>query len=331
MSHLPSFAQLVAGALLFLLTAPANAQAGAALQSLRALDARVATVGHRLATANAPICGERRWHPGLLIHHRSLYARLDRAALEAAFGLKEDPAVLAVAAGGAADRAGLRPDDVILSVDGAPLPRPGAEVEKSYAPTERIIAAIEAAFADGIGSLVVLRGGSRMKVAVIADQGCASRFQLVPSARQAAKADGTYVQLTSAFVEYTRDEDELAAVVAHEMAHNILRHRIRLNAAGVDRGWRASFGRNGRLFRQVEMEADRLAVHLMERAGYDPTGAVRLWTRQGAQDNSLIEGTHPAWATRIKAMEAEIAVIAAAKARGEQAPVPLVAGGAGAS
>jgi len=314
----------------FLLGLHAYASAGPsegarALQALRALDARVATVGHRLATANAGLCRDRQWQSGMLIHHRSLYARTDQRALASAFGLAEAPAVLAVAAGGAAQRAGVRADDGIVSIDGAALPLPDPRVEKSFAPTEAMVAAIEAAFADGYARILLRRAGAVLAISVAADRGCASRFQVAPSSGQAAKADGIYVQVTTAMVEYAQDDDELSALVAHELAHNILRHRARLNVAGVARDFRAGFGSSGRLFRQTELEADRLAVHLMARAGYDPRAAVRLWARQ-RDDDWLEGGTHPEWSTRIQALEQEIAAIDAARARGELAPAPLSEG-----
>jgi hypothetical protein len=316
----------IAWFLIALLSAtPLHAAPGeaAALLALRPLDGRVATIGDRLAIANVSICRERQFQPGLTIHDLSQYSLQGRPAAIAAFGLEAGPAVLALADGGAAIRAGLRLDDVLVAADGVPLPRPPARVHDSFAPTERIMEMLEAAFADGAADLTVRRGRRGHMIRVRAIPGCASRFQMIPSAQRAAKADGRYVQLTSALVEYTRGDDELAALVAHELAHNILRHRARLNAAGVDRDARVHSPRDARLFQLTELEADRLAVHLMERAGYDPAAAIRLWTRQSREPRSMASGSHPAWPVRIRAMEAEIAAILRARARGEQAPAPV--------
>lgn len=296
------------------------------LDELRTLDGRLVAVGTRLAIANVSLCDQRQYQPGLSVHDLSQYERGERAAVAAAFGLVDGPGVLALAPSGSAARAGLLLDDNIIAADGTPLPRPSANSPASYAPTEQIVTAIEAAFADGVATFEIRRRGQPMTIRVAADLGCASRFHVSPSDRLTARADGRYVLLTSAMVAFMRDDDELAASVAHELAHNILRHRARLNAAGVDRGLLSRFGRSGRLFRQTELEADRLAVHLMARAGYDPEAAVRLAIRQSQSDSRLFAGTHPNWPTRLAAMRAEIGAIMAARERGEIAEAPLPRG-----
>jgi hypothetical protein len=309
-------------------TAPVRAAPDATvlLRALRALDNRVATIGDRLAIANAPLCRQRQHQHGLAIHDLSQYPLAGRPAVISAFGLDRGPAILALAAGGAAARAGLQLDDVVIAADGSPLPRPARDVYDSFAPTERMIEALEHAFADGAAVLEVRRGAAVRRFRVEAVSGCASRFQVVPSEKRAAKADGRYVQLTSASVAFTRSDHELAAFIAHELAHNILQHRVRLNQAGVV--WDAPVRSPGeaRLFQTTEFEADRLAIHLMDRAGYDPAAAVRLWTRQSREPQGPRSGSHPSWASRIAAMEAEIASIRRARADGRAARVPLPEG-----
>ncbi len=288
------------------------------LAAMRALDQRVATIGHRLAVAGLDWCRERAWLPGFVIHDLSQYGADSRAAAARAFGLDAGPGVLALVPAGPADRAGLRTDDILLAFDGRPAPReaPG-RTTGSFAPMERILTALDEALADGRVVLAVQRGARRLTVTVDAARGCATRFQLIPGRRMNAQADGIYVQLTTALAQYAADESELAAVLAHEFAHNVLGHRVRLNQAGVQRGLLANFGNNARRIRQTEVEADRLSVYLMERAGYDPQGAVRFWSRFGRRGlNFLGSPTHPNWRLRVQSFEAEIARIRAARAAG---------------
>ena len=60
--------------------------------------------------------------------------------------------------------------------------------------------------------------------------------------------------------------------------------------------------------RQHELEADRIGVDLMQRAGYDPRQAVALWrmmaARGGARGSPSFASTHPSDAQRIAALEA---------------------------
>ncbi|HYI64449.1 MAG TPA: M48 family metallopeptidase [Allosphingosinicella sp.] len=312
---------LLSAMLLLAVPDGAAAQQGPPDQSLvamRGLDQRVAAIGHRLAVASRDFCPDRHWLPGFAVHDLSQYGAAFRAAAIRAFGLESGPAVLALAPGGPAERAGLRLDDVLLGLDGRDLPRAEAVREGTFERMEAILDALDTAFADGVADVSVLRAGLRLGLHVPAEQGCATRFQLIPSRRLNARADGRYVQVTTAIASYVADESELAAVLAHEFAHNILRHRVRLDDQRVDRGFLGSFGSSARRIRETEVEADRLSVYLLDRAGYDPEAAVRFWSRFGRRGlNFLGSPTHPNWRSRIALFEAEIAAIRRARAAGE--------------
>lgn len=292
------------------------------LAAMRALDVRVAAVGHRLAVTSLDWCRERAWLPGFVIHDLSQYGAAYRADAARTFGLDAGPGVLALVPGGPAERAGLRTDDILLAFDGRPVPRGTVGREGSFAQMERILAALDEALADGAVTLMVQRVGNRLAIPVQAVRGCATRFQLIPGRRMNAQADGIYVQLTTALAQFASDETELAAILAHEFAHNVLGHRVRLNQAGVRRGLLANFGMNARRIRETEIEADRLSVYLMERAGYDPLGAVRFWSRFGRRGfNFLGSPTHPNWRLRVRSFEEEVAKIRAARSAG-RVPAP---------
>jgi hypothetical protein len=311
--------------LLFLPAGVAAAQPGQnadSLAAMRALDGRVAAIGHRLAVTSLDWCRERAWLPGFVIHDLSQYGAAYRVDAARTFGLDDGPGVLALVPGGPAAGAGLRTDDILLALDGRPVPRGTPGRDGSFEQMERILTALDEALVDGRVSLLVQRSGRRLDIPVEAVRGCATRFQLVPGRRMNAQADGIYVQLTTALAQYATDDAELAAILAHEFAHNVLGHRVRLNEAGVRRGLLANFGMNARRIRETEIEADRLSVYLMERAGYDPLGAVRFWSRFGRRGfNFLGSPTHPNWRLRVRSFEEEIAKIRAARAAG-RVPAP---------
>lgn len=300
----------VAGALLD--PGPASGQSPLvrSLREIRQAEARIATVGHRLAVANVALCAEPVWRIGMVSHALSQYPERHRAQIAAPFGLDAGGhAVLALAHNGPAGRAGLREDDPIVAVDGAPA-APVVPVRRaSFADAERLLGQIEAAAADGVVVVTIARAGHRADFAIRGERGCPTRFQLALSPAFIAAADGRYVQVSSGVLAFVASDAELAAVVAHELAHNILRHRARLDAAGVGRGLFAGVGRNARLIRATELEADRLSIQLLHRAGYDPAAAIAYVARASRRPGHREGGTHPPSTERLAAMQAEIALL----------------------
>lgn len=306
-------------------SAPAAAQAPESLLALRALDQRVAAIGYRLATANTAICGAQSPAIGFVLHHRSQYDQAHRGAAARAFGLGAAPSILAVAEGSAAARAGLQIDDQLLSIDGTPLSRAGSSKESgSFEIVRQSLDIVEAALADGQATVALARRGQPLSITLEPSPGCPSRFQLVPGDRFGASADGQYVQVTTDLVLRVEDDAELAAVLAHELAHNILKHRARLDEANVSRGILREFGRNAGLIRTTETEADLLSVYLLDRAGYPPEAAARFWERFGPQKPWGIFGsaTHPNWKRRAAALREEIGRLHALRQGEAEAAAP---------
>lgn len=283
----------------------------------RALDERVATIGHRLAVASLAWCRDAQWLPGVTlgVEDPGIATRSGRSELRLT--------VLALARGGPAARGGLATDEAIESADGAALPTVRRSANGAFAGVEQARDTFEAAFADGSATLGLRLGQRTRTLLVHAERGCASRFLILPSRQLNAFANGRSVQITSRLAEEVPNEDELAAILAHEFAHHVLRHRSRLDASGVERGLLGNFGRNARLIRETEEEADRLSVWLLARAGYDPNAAVRFWTWFGRRSLNLLGSpTHGGWRGRVMRIEAEIAAMHAA---GPDARPPLLA------
>lgn len=101
-----------------------------------------------------------------------------------------------------------------------------------------------------------------------------------------------YVVLSRGLMRRLKNEGELAFVMAHELSHQILEHRITPDLSSED-------------YRTFELEADRHAVAMIAAAGYDPrvcvgallhsAGSGALWE---AQPKDL---DHPALDERIQA------------------------------
>jgi len=127
-------------------------------------------------------------------------------------------------------------------------------------------------------------------------------------------------------------DDELAAVMGHEIAHALVSHpREQMSVAiGVGLGITAAaaltarnsddFNRNMQIgsiaaalaitlphSREGESEADQIGIELAARAGFDPRAAVTLWEKMAKEDSYApmeFLSTHPAPETRIERLRA---------------------------
>lgn len=264
---------------LALAAASPDPAAVAQLRALQEQDQRVATIAFRLATSNASICKKRRGWSGFVIHEPGQYAPAVRQAAEAAFGFEGRPTVLAVVANSPAARAGLKPDERITAINGKPV----TASSSSKASYDGITAIKDLLAAETDKGAIQLETVAGVRI-ISAQQGCYSDVEIVPGRKLNADADGEMAQISSAIIGEAQDDDELAFVIAHEIAHNILEHPQQL----------AIGRRSASRVRATEIEADRMAVSLMKRAGFDPTAAARFWAHFGAKTSYGIfsDGTH---------------------------------------
>lgn len=310
-------------ALLTLGTAPAPAALPAdssALEALRAADLRLGAIGYRLATANAPLCTDIAPVPGMVVHAIDQYAEGEQAAARTTFGFVTGVAVEAVVPGSPAAHVGVRADDSIVSVNGHPVPvTNGAGHVRTR---DAVVALIDSQPVERPLTLVLRRDGVDRTTSIVPSPGCRTLFELRVGTAMDAVADGRLVQISSAFLDRLPDP-QLAVVVAHELSHNILRHHARLDAAKVSRGLLRELGRNGRIHRMTEDDADRLGVHLLRNAGWDPQEAVRFWQGPGARiDGGIFHSrTHSSASDRARLIAAELAELPLGASKPYRPPV----------
>ncbi len=291
--------------------------------SLAALEARVAAIGFRLTTANAAWCRVQQPQFGWIWGDPRLYDAERRREALTAYGAadRDAPFIAAVAPTGPAALAGMRVGMAVLGIAAAPVPN-GRDAH----PFARITAIEMQLAALPPAAPLTLDVGAAAALPITPVAGCVSDFRVEANETPGAIADGRMVLVNHGLAQFARNDAELAAAIAHELAHNILRHRARLDAAGVDRGLGKQFGRSARLFKQTEIEADRLSAWLLAGAGYDPAAAARFWEKFGQrQGRPLFQaGTHPRWRDRVASIEVEVAAIAAARAKGQPLRPPLI-------
>ncbi len=274
-----------------------------ALDALLAQDARLAAIAGRLLTANAHLCRKTMPVTGMVVHSRDQYRR-DFGGDSFANGAV---AVAAVVSDSPAARADLKPGDGLVEIAGVPTASLKAEGE---APVRDSVFDLLAGQPVGQPlALTALRGGREASVALEGVPGCRALVEIRAQDALGARSDGRVIQVNYGFAVAASDE-QLAVAFAHELGHLVLEHRRRLSSAGVEKGFFGEFGRNQQLNRHVEVEADRLSVHLLANAGYDPRIAPAFWrTSLGRRAGGGVfhSRTYPSAEARAQLLEREIA------------------------
>jgi predicted Zn-dependent protease len=121
----------------------------------------------------------------------------------------------------------------------------------------------------------------------------------------------------------TKNEDGLAIIMAHEVAHVIVRHGAErashgmVGAAAVTGMAMTDMDKRDKLIvlsayglgvalpfsRTQESEADQIGLYIAAYAGFDPHEAIPLWRRMGKENNGAppeFMSTHPSSITRIQ-------------------------------
>jgi len=126
------------------------------------------------------------------------------------------------------------------------------------------------------------------------------------------------------------NDDELAAIMGHEMAHALREHgrekstlaasrelmklALRVHLKKFDHPMISASGAHDKILdlmltfphsREAELEADRIGLELMARAGYDPAAALSVWRKMAKASifTSPWLSTHPAPDVRLQMLE----------------------------
>jgi hypothetical protein len=258
----------------------------------------------------------------MLLHQLGEYDPATRAEAIRRFGVDRGPGILAVVERSPAAAAGLRAGDVLLKVNGRPMPPPAtAAAEREENARRRLMmrrtrSSTRSLREVRLGSASCARAG-RSKCGLRHRPGCLPHVRLARSAQANAFADGRYAIMTTKLLGFFRNDDELAVALAHELAHNILGHPAALDAAGVPQGILRNVGANAARVLKTEEEADRLGIKLVWAAGYDVRAAIPFWRRLYATYDPIpvpkLFRTHPSLGARERMIEATLAELRASE------------------
>lgn len=229
-----------------------------------------------------------------------------------------------------AEKAGLKEGDVLLSIYGVPAP----SGDKAF---EKLADIIKRNGKAGLPfEIEVERGGKNLSFSFEPDMVCP--YPLIIDAKSQvlnAFADGEKIYITVEMIDYIKDDNDLAAILAHELAHNTLGHSsatehnmtiglVLGTISDVFLGTSSSYdlAKQGQLAysKEFEFEADYVSAYYMARAGYDYKNSKKMQERIASRDVLSLyynSKTHPTPQKRFALLQESANEIDMKKAFGE--------------
>lgn len=99
--------------------------------------------------------------------------------------------------------------------------------------------------------------------------------------------NGQEVVIFTGIIDYTKNDDEIALILGHEIAHGMLRHT-----------YFKEFRSSPYEISVAEGNTDKMGAVYIMKAGYDICKARNLWLRMGKEDGNYQGGDHPTAAYR---------------------------------
>lgn len=269
-------------------TAPSNI---AWPKAIRGTMQRLGTVEWRLRAAAVDLCPSRSSGIGIILDDADAYPARDRPLLRRSLGLGSLPQVAGVAPDSPAQKAGLHEGDELVAIG----PVTTAAIRAGASPRQLMTDRLEERLAGlSPGEEIVLtvhRADRSMQIAVTPARVCAARFILKSDAAMDAYSDENNLAVTAGMVAFTRTDDELALITAHELGHIVARD-----------GKAPSLSAR----RAMEDRADLLGVALAACAGYDVPSAFAFWERFDKRDwrRWLRDPSHRSVPARLARMKA---------------------------
>jgi hypothetical protein len=303
----------------------------AQLRELIAQQDRLYRVAAPLLTSNAQLCrGNARNLLGFTAKNRYSFP-IEYAETARSLGYDDRLQVTGVLPGSGAAQAGIQRGDFLISVAGKPMPQ-GTDAERQAAVLLSPLVVKKAPIALG-----VQRNGQNSTVNVPLTFACAFSIELGNADNVNTYADGRRVLITRGMLKFTQSDDELAYLIAKDMAHNILGHAIRQRmvstiAEVIDNlllphpDPTTTAGTAGiRVYPQdLDAAADTLSLYLLARAGYSIDNVPAFWKRLADQYPASVPNgytaLHPATAYRLSMIDKVTQIVKAKQEAGK----PLV-------
>ena len=311
--------------------AEARKQRIAALEIAFRRQNRVYDVATRIMAANTALCGEQvKPQLGMRAFTLEHFGAPWREIAHTRFGVHNHLTITHVVADSPADIAGLRAGDKILAMNGKNLQagKWGFDALQEMLRNNK----------NRDLTLTIQRQGERRAIAVKPATACDYPVFLIEKNAVNAYADGAKIYITTGMLRFVENDEELALIIGHELAHNTRGHikskvvntligafigGIVTAYSGVDMAKTGAEAGSLAFSQEFEAEADYVGLYYAGRAGYDLKNAVSFWRRLGVAHPAAIHlrgSTHPSTAKRFLAIEKALAEFEHKRANG----LPLV-------
>lgn len=279
---------------------------------------RLQNVTNPLLIAAVPLCAEKvRPVSGYNVGNAYLWQKDYFKAAER-LGFTDTLMIMNVTPGLPADDAGLKAGDRILAINGAPI-LTGARARNDF---QSKLPAAKSKSAPSY-TLTYRRGSETTTLRIVTQLACAYDPQVAADSSDIqAYADGRSIVVYAGMLRFVGDDNELAVVVGHELAHDAMRHidAARKNTlmgallgavvdvAAATQGVNTNgdfMNQGARLGRMVfsqdfEREADYVGLYILAMANRPTSDAPMFWRRMAAANPASIKFgiSHPTTAER---------------------------------
>ena len=283
---------------------------------------RLFDLSRSILKGSLSLCEEKRPDAGWILYNRFMFPEDFENALKEALDVDGHLTIVHLSDGSPAQDAGLLPGDKITRINDTEIPesKEGARaIQKTWSELDP----------STVIRLMVRRGDAEMTIDLNPEPVCGYEVFLATNDDINAFADGEHVVIMQGMMRFAQKDRELALVITHELAHNVMGHvdaqkkntmaggvlglivDIAAAAAGVntqgvfsDLGYQAGAMRYSQEF---EYEADYVGLYMMALCGFEIENAANFWRKMAAAHPGSIKSSHssshPATAQRFVALE----------------------------
>ena len=214
-------------------------------------------------------------------------------------GLDERLQVMQILDGSGAMRAGLKRGDILQTIQDLSIPT-GSQAEPEAA---RMLSPILKNLSEI--TITVVRQNQPITVNVPLTLACAFTIDVGNAQHLNAYADGRRILLTRGLLDWLSNDEDVAVIIAREIAHNVLQHAKQLQQVAtlssvIDNlllfkpDQAAANSGNGIkiVLEKMDQEADRLALFMLARAGYDLANFANVMQRLAQAPNASLANSY---------------------------------------